>query len=62
MNKTNLLITAVLFLLMCGLAVTVPAIIHLVLVAEDTLKIIGLMTTCFGVVKVVELVKNYFKK
>ncbi len=62
MNKTNLLITAGLTLLVVTLAVTVPPVIQFIGQVEDVLKLIGLAAVVAGSVKVVELVKAKLKK
>jgi hypothetical protein len=62
MNKTNLLITAGLTLLVVTLAVTVPPVIQFIGQVEDVLKFIGLVAVVAASVKVVELVKAKLKK
>lgn len=62
MNKTTMLFTGVLFLVVCALAVEVQPVINFIKQVEDTLKIIGLLTVCATITKVVEMVKTKLSK
>lgn len=61
MNKTTLLVAAVIFLLICALSVEVEICIAAMKRAEDMLKLAGLMTVCTGVSKLGELIMGKLK-
>jgi hypothetical protein len=62
MDKTKLLITCLLTLLMIVLGVSFQPVIDLLRNIEDTLMFVGLFTVCFGVATVVNIIKSKLGK